>query len=90
KRPDIKVEIGGHTDSKGSDAYNLSLSDKRSKSVKDYLVSKGVAAGRMTTRGYGESMPVADNNTDEGRELNRRVELKVTESTGGGVTVAPT
>lgn len=90
KRPDIKVEIGGHTDSKGSDAYNLSLSDKRSKSVKDYLVSKGIATGRMTTRGYGESMPVADNNTDEGRELNRRVELKVTESTGGGVTVAPT
>lgn len=90
KRPDIKVEIGGHTDSKGSDAYNLSLSDKRSKSVKDYLVSKGIAGDRMTTRGYGESMPVADNNSDEGRELNRRVELKVTESTGGGVTVAPT
>lgn len=90
KRPDIKVEIGGHTDFKGSDSYNLSLSDRRSKSVMDYLVSKGIDAGRMTARGYGETMPVADNNTEEGRELNRRVELKVTESSGGGVIIAPT
>lgn len=88
KRPDIKVEIGGHTDGKGSDEYNLKLSDRRSKSVKDYLVKKGVSASRMTARGYGESMPVAPNETDDGRELNRRVELKVTDS-AGGVTVAP-
>jgi outer membrane protein OmpA-like peptidoglycan-associated protein/plastocyanin len=88
-RPDIKVEIGGHTDSKGSDDYNLKLSDRRAASVKTYLESKGVVAGRMTSHGYGEAVPVADNATDEGRELNRRVELKVTESSGS-VTVAPT
>lgn len=87
-RPDIKVELGGHTDGKGSDSYNAKLSDRRSKSVKDYLVGKGIASDRMTTKGYGESVPVATNETDEGRELNRRVELKVTASSGG-VTVAP-
>jgi OOP family OmpA-OmpF porin len=89
KRPDIEVELGGHTDGKGSDSYNAKLSDRRSKSVKDYLVGKGIASDRMTTRGYGESVPVATNETDEGRELNRRVELKVTASSAGGVTVAP-
>lgn len=88
KRSDITVELGGHTDGKGSDSYNAKLSDRRAKSVEDYLIAKGIAADRMTTRGYGESMPVATNETDEGRELNRRVELKVTASTGG-VTVAP-
>ncbi|MGQ0528589.1 MAG: OmpA family protein, partial [Panacagrimonas sp.] len=89
KRPDIKVEIGGHTDAKGSDEYNAALSDRRAKSVKTYLVKQGIASERMSTMGYGESMPVATNDSDEGRELNRRVELKVTESSGGGVTVAP-
>lgn len=88
-RPDIKVEIGGHTDSKGSDAYNLKLSERRAASVKDYLTSRGVASDRMSSRGYGEAVPVADNATDEGRELNRRVELKVTASSGS-VTIAPT
>lgn len=88
-RPDIKVEIGGHTDSKGSDEYNLKLSDRRAASVKTYLESKGIDAARMSSHGYGEALPVADNATDEGRELNRRVELKVTESTGA-VTIAPT
>lgn len=88
-RPDIKVEIGGHTDAKGSDAYNLKLSDRRAASVVQYLVGKGIAPARMTSHGYGESIPVADNATDEGRELNRRVELKVTESSGS-VTIAPT
>ncbi len=88
-RPDIKVEIDGHTDSKGSDAYNLKLSDARAASVVAYLVSRGVAADRMTSKGFGESQPVADNATDDGRELNRRVELKITESAGGGVTAAP-
>ena len=89
KRPDIKVEIGGHTDAKGSDEYNAALSDRRAKSVKTYLVKQGIASTRMSSKGYGESMPVATNDSDEGRELNRRVELKVTESSGGGVTVAP-
>ncbi len=88
KRTDIKVEVAGHTDDKGSDQYNIGLSDRRSKSVKQYLKSKGVAGDRMTSKGYGETMPVADNGTDEGRELNRRVELKVTEASAP-VTVAP-
>ncbi|MDP3294039.1 MAG: OmpA family protein [Nevskia sp.] len=88
-RPDIKVEINGHTDSKGSDAYNLKLSDARAASVVAYLVGRGVAADRMTSKGFGESMPVADNATDEGREFNRRVELKITEANAGGITAAP-
>lgn len=88
KRPDIKVEIGGHTDAKGSDEYNAALSERRAKSVRQYLIQRGIGSDRMTTRGYGESLPVADNTTDQGRELNRRVELKVTESTGD-VIVAP-
>jgi outer membrane protein OmpA-like peptidoglycan-associated protein len=82
-RPDIKVEIDGHTDSKGSDAYNQKLSQRRAESVKQYLVGRGIDAGRMTTQGFGESKPVADNSTAEGRELNRRVELKITESNTG-------
>ena len=88
-RSDVKVEIAGHTDAKGSDAYNLKLSDRRAASVKAYLVSKGIAEERMTTMGYGESVPVADNASDEGRELNRRVELKVTESQGSNLSFAP-
>lgn len=76
-RTDINVEIGGHTDSRGEDAYNQNLSENRAKSVKAYLASRGVDAARMETRGYGESQPVESNDTDAGRELNRRVELKV-------------
>jgi outer membrane protein OmpA-like peptidoglycan-associated protein len=82
-RKDIKVEIDGHTDGKGSEPYNLKLSDKRAASVKQYLVGRGVEADRMSSKGFGKTMPIADNNTDEGRELNRRVELKVTDSNGG-------
>ncbi len=74
--PDVKVEVGGHCDSDGSDEYNLKLSDRRAKAVRDYLVSKGVPASRLTSRGYGETQPVADNKTAEGKALNRRVELK--------------
>ena len=86
KRTDIKVELDGHTDSKGSDAYNMKLSQRRAQAVRTYLVGKGIDAGRMTAVGMGEVAPVADNETDEGRELNRRVELKVLESTGGVTT----
>jgi outer membrane protein OmpA-like peptidoglycan-associated protein len=74
--PEIRVEIGGHTDSQASNAYNLKLSDSRAKAVRDYLVSKGIDGSRMTAKGYGESKPIADNNTKEGRAQNRRVELK--------------
>jgi len=88
-RPDIKVEVDGHTDAKGSDSYNQQLSEKRAASVMRYLAGKGVEAARMTAVGFGETQPVADNETDEGRELNRRVELKVLESNGGVTTEAP-
>ena len=71
------VEVAGHTDSMGSEAYNQGLSERRAQSVQDYLVSKGVKAQRLTAKGYGESMPVASNDTDAGRAENRRVELIV-------------
>jgi OOP family OmpA-OmpF porin len=87
-RSDIKVEIDGHTDGKGSASYNQKLSERRAESVKQYLVGRGIDAGRMSTKGFGKSKPIADNSTDEGRELNRRVELKVTESGGGAAAPA--
>ena len=74
--PDVNLEIGGHTDSVGGHDYNMKLSDRRAASVKAYLVDKGVAEGRMTSKGYGMDSPVASNDTDEGRAKNRRVELK--------------
>jgi outer membrane protein OmpA-like peptidoglycan-associated protein len=86
--PDIKVELSGHTDAKGSDEYNQRLSDKRAAAVKQYLVGKDIAADRMSTVGYGESKPVADNETDEGREQNRRTELRVTEGVAGAAPPA--
>jgi outer membrane protein OmpA-like peptidoglycan-associated protein/opacity protein-like surface antigen len=89
KYPDIKVEVGGHTDAKGSDEYNQKLSDRRAASVVKYLEGKGVAADRMTSVGYGETKPVADNETDEGRELNRRVELKITAGVAGASAATP-
>ncbi len=75
----IKVNVEGHTDSVGSDAYNQGLSERRTKSVVDYLVGKGIDAGRLMATGYGESRPVATNDTAEGRAQNRRVELVVAE-----------
>jgi outer membrane protein OmpA-like peptidoglycan-associated protein len=72
---DVTVEVAGHTDSRGSDAYNMNLSQQRADAVRRYLIDKGVAADRLTAKGYGESKPIADNATDEGRFKNRRVEL---------------
>ncbi len=83
ENPTMEIELSAHTDSKGSDEYNMKLSDDRAKSVVDYLVSKGIDPSRMIARGYGEMMPVAENeNADgsdnpEGRQLNRRTEFKV-------------
>jgi OOP family OmpA-OmpF porin len=74
---DLRIEIQAHTDNTGDAAYNQQLSEKRAESVRDYMVSKGIAADRMEVKGYGESRPVADNNTREGRAANRRVELKI-------------
>lgn len=71
----VNIEVAGHTDSRGSDEYNVKLSQRRAEAVRNYLISKGIDSGRLSARGYGESQPVADNATDEGRFQNRRVEL---------------
>lgn len=75
--PNIEIEMSAHTDSKGSDQYNFTLSDNRARSVMEYILSKGIAASRIISKGYGETLPVATNETDEGRQLNRRVEFKI-------------
>ena len=77
--PRIKVELAGHTDALGGEQYNQRLSEQRAKSVSAYLRSKGIAAERMVAVGFGEAEPVASNDTDAGREENRRVELRITE-----------
>jgi OOP family OmpA-OmpF porin len=74
--PDVRVEVGGHTDNTGSSVVNTRLSQARAGAVRDYLLSRGVAADRMTARGYGPENPVADNGTAAGRQRNRRVELR--------------
>jgi outer membrane protein OmpA-like peptidoglycan-associated protein len=75
--PSIHVEVGGHTDSIGSDAYNQKLSERRARTVADELQHDGISASRLTVRGYGERKPIADNKTEAGRARNRRVELVV-------------
>ena len=77
--PDVSVEVQGHTDSIGTDAYNLGLSERRANSVKRYLSGRGVNGARMRPAGYGETAPIADNGTPEGQEENRRVEFRVIE-----------
>ena len=77
KYPDMQVELAGYTDSVGSAAYNLKLSQKRADAVKGYLLEQGVDGSRIQTKGYGKENPVASNDTDEGREYNRRVELHI-------------
>jgi OOP family OmpA-OmpF porin len=74
--PDVKMDIFGYTDSIGTEEYNLGLSERRANAVKNYLVDKGIATDRIRTQGLGETMPVATNETEWGRERNRRVELK--------------
>ena len=78
KYPDSLVDVMGHTDADGSDAYNLDLSRRRADSVKGYLVMRGVSGARVATIGYGEQYPRADNTTAEGKALNRRVEIRIT------------
>lgn len=74
----LRIEIGGHTDNQGVDSYNQLLSEKRAKSVVDYLISHQITADRLKWVGYGRSKPIADNKTNEGRAQNRRTEVKVT------------
>jgi outer membrane protein OmpA-like peptidoglycan-associated protein len=76
--PGLCIEIGGHTDNVGSNDYNLKLSDMRARAVFDYLIKNGIKASRLSYKGYSFSVPLADNNTEEGRALNRRTEVKVT------------
>ncbi|KQR93460.1 hypothetical protein ASG01_09770 [Chryseobacterium sp. Leaf180] len=76
--PDTNINIYGYTDSKGADDYNQKLSERRANAVKAYLAARGIANSRMFAKGEGESMPVATNDTDAGRALNRRVEFAIT------------
>ena len=75
--PGVSLRIDGHTDSRGSEAYNQQLSERRARAVRDYLVSKGVPAGRLSSQGFGEARPIAPNDTPENLRRNRRTELTV-------------
>ena len=75
--PNSLIDVYGHTDSTGSDAYNQTLSENRARTVANYLSIQGVAPARIRSQGMGETLPVADNATDEGRRKNRRVEIKI-------------
>lgn len=77
ENPTLKIELGSHTDSKGSDDYNQKLSQSRSQSVVTYLIGKGISTDRLVAKGYGETVPVASNDTDAGRQENRRTEFKI-------------
>ncbi len=77
ENPTLKIELGSHTDSKGSDDYNQKLSQSRSQSVVLYLISKAISTDRLVAKGYGETVPVATNDTDAGRQENRRTEFKI-------------
>jgi OmpA-OmpF porin, OOP family len=77
ENPAIEIEMSAHTDSRGSDDYNFKLSDNRARSVMEYIISKGIATSRIISKGYGETKPVVPNDTDENRQLNRRVEFTI-------------
>jgi outer membrane protein OmpA-like peptidoglycan-associated protein len=78
ENPTLHVQINGHTDNAGNPSDNLTLSNNRAKAVVNYLISNGIAAERLSSKGFGETQPVAGNNTEEGRAKNRRTEMKVT------------
>jgi outer membrane protein OmpA-like peptidoglycan-associated protein len=79
--PTVKIELSSHTDCRGKDAYNMKLSEKRAKSAVDYIISKGVPKGNITSKGYGESQPsencACDQCSDDQHQRNRRTEFKV-------------
>ena len=86
--PNSLVDVYGHTDSTGSDAFNQTLSENRARTVMNYLISKGVPAARLRSQGFGETMPVAENTTEAGRAKNRRVEIKIVPVTQEDVAAA--
>ena len=86
--PNSLIDVYGHTDSTGSDAYNQTLSENRARTVAGYLQSRGVPAARIRSQGFGETMPVADNATEAGRTKNRRVEIKIVPVTQEDVQAA--
>ena len=86
--PNSLVDVYGHTDSTGSDAFNQRLSEQRAATVMNYLISRGVPAARLRSQGFGETMPVADNGTADGRTKNRRVEIKIVPVTQDDVAAA--
>jgi OOP family OmpA-OmpF porin len=77
RNPSVKVEVAGHTDGRGTSEHNLDLSSRRAKAVMDYFIGHGVAADRLSAKGYGEAQPIANNYLEEGRMKNRRVELRI-------------
>jgi outer membrane protein OmpA-like peptidoglycan-associated protein len=79
KHPNMRIELGGHTDNVGRPEANQKLSEQRAKAVYDYLVKKGISADRLTYKGYGQTEPVADNTTPEGRRQNRRTVFTILE-----------
>jgi outer membrane protein OmpA-like peptidoglycan-associated protein len=78
--PNLSIEIGGHTDHVGDDKSNLILSENRAKTVYNYLISNKIPAQRLSYKGYGETKPIAENSTEEGRQTNRRTEFKITKN----------
>ena len=88
KYPNSLIDVYGHTDSTGSEAYNQTLSENRARTVAGYLQSRGVPAARIRSQGFGETMPVADNTTEAGRMKNRRVEIKIVPVTQEDVQAA--
>ena len=73
----VKIELSSYTDNKGSDEYNLKLSQERAQSVVDYLIDRGISKERLVAKGYGESEPISENDTEIGRQLNRRTEFEI-------------
>jgi outer membrane protein OmpA-like peptidoglycan-associated protein len=90
--PDLKIAVEGHTDSIGTDEYNMTLSEKRADAVRDYLMANSISDSRVTAKGFGKANPVAPNDTNEGRAQNRRVELVVNGTINGVplTEIAPT
>ncbi|MEQ9661302.1 MAG: OmpA family protein [Parasphingopyxis sp.] len=86
--PETYIDVYGHTDSDGSDAYNLALSQRRAQAVADYLVARGVNRARIATQGFGESQPIASNATAAGKQQNRRVEIRIVPITQNDVNSA--